>query len=441
MSRVTTLQERNEIMTLSQAGMTDKEIAQQLNWSQSTIRKWRRRGHTRGREGLASQMGRPAKGALSTYPDKVRSQIRRWREAYPGWGAKTIEAQFHADSSWQHEAIPSVASIARYLEQAGLTRSYERHSELPQSPVQADIQAHQLWEMDAKGYQKVDSVGYVSLINLNDRASHVRLISYPCWVGKARWQRHPDTEDYQCALRLGFTRWGLPQAMQVDHGSVFIDNKSKSPFPTRLHLWLLALGVSLQFGRVGQPRDQAMTERSHQLWDAQCLQGQSYQDWHHLYHNLQTRRDFLNQQLGCRSLANQAPLQAHPEAQHSGRSYRPEWEQDLLDLTPVWQYLEQGCWYRKVAQSGTITLAQQVYYIGHTYAKQQVEIHFDAISQCLFIQDMKGQPIRRCPIQGITVPLLMGHFYQHFNLPAFQFALPFDGKPQSVVRLFDTIGV
>jgi len=50
--------------------------------------------------------------------------------------------------------------------------------------------------MDAKGYQKVDQIGYVSLSNLNDRLSYVRLISDPCWVVKAHWQRHPYMEDY-----------------------------------------------------------------------------------------------------------------------------------------------------------------------------------------------------------------------------------------------------
>lgn len=40
MSQVTTLQERSEILVLSQAGLSDKEIAQSLNWSITTIRKW-----------------------------------------------------------------------------------------------------------------------------------------------------------------------------------------------------------------------------------------------------------------------------------------------------------------------------------------------------------------------------------------------------------------
>lgn len=439
MSKVTTLQERIEIMELAQAGMSDKSIAKQIAWSESTVRKWRRRVQQEGRSGLGTKMGRPVQGALSTYPSQLREQLRQWRIKHPGWGAKTLAAELRAHAAWQGEKIPSQASIARFLKQEGLSRAYERHSDLPQKAVSKLAEAHERWEMDAKGYQKVDELGYISLINLNDRYSHARLISYPCLVGEQRWQRHPNSEDYQCVLRLSFSKWGLPKAIQVDHGSVFIDNKSKSPFPTRLHLWLLALGVDLQFGRVAQPRDQGITERSHQLWDAQCLQGQSYQDWQHLYQALQKRRDFLNYQLPCSSLDDLAPLQAHPEALHSGRAYRPEWERDLLDLQSVWNYLQEACWYRRVAQGGTITLSQQVYYIGHAWARQDVEIHFDAQTQKLIIYDAKGQFIRACPIQGLSKTSLMGQLAQRFNLPIFQLALPFKEQGTDVIRLFETI--
>jgi hypothetical protein len=127
-------------------------------------------------------------------------------------------------------------------------------------------------------------------------------LSYPVQVGEKRWQRHPNTEDYQLALRLAFLDWGLPQQVQVDHESVFFDNHIQSPFPTRLHLWLLALGIYLRFGRTHQPTDQAMTERSHQLWAAQVLRGQRFASWQALYQALRERRDFLNTRLPCAAL-------------------------------------------------------------------------------------------------------------------------------------------
>ena len=377
---------------------------------------------------------------MSSFSSRLRQVICEMRQAHPGWGAKTLRAELCQDGRWREEALPSVASIARLLKAKGLTRRYERHSPLPSPPMLESEAIHEVWEMDAKGYQQLETVGYISLINLNDRASHVRLLSYPCQVGRQRWQRHPNTEDYQCALRLAFTQWGLPKRLQVDHGSVFIDNRSPSPFPTRLHLWLLALDVQLQFGRVGQPRDQAITERSHQLWEAQCLQGQVYQDWSHLYQSLQQRRQFLNEHLPCRTLHEQPPLTAFPQAVHSSRSYRPEWESQTLDLQRVWDYLAHSRWYRLVASGGTVTLGQQVYHVGQSWARQDVEITFEAEQQHFLFHDDTGQLIVSRPILGISIDQVMGQLADHFNLPHFQLALPFDGHAHTVTRLFDTLG-
>lgn len=436
MSRVTTLEERIQIMEWGQAGLTDKQIAQRLARPLSTVRKWRRRAQRGGRGALAAAVGRPKQGALASFSPILRDTLRQWRQQHPGWGPQTLRAELACAGMGR---LPSVASIARFLKAQGLSRAYERHQVLPQPNPQPAVAAHQTWELDARGYEPVAGVGIITLLNLNDRFSHVRLLSYPCQVGQHRWQRHPTTHDYQTALRLAFTEWGLPQRLQTDHGSVFVDNHSTSPFPTHLHLWLQALGVDLILGRPAQPRDQAMTERSHPLWERQCLQGQHYQDWLHLYHTLRQRRTFLNNHLPCRSLQGHAPLQAFPQARHSQRPYRPEWEAQLLDIQRVWRYLAQGRWFRKASKDGTFSLGGQVYYLGLPWAHQALEITFSAHDQHLNCLDNAGQLITRKPLQGITVKTLMGALYDHFHLPAFQLVLPFSGEPQSVIRLFATL--
>ena len=57
----------------------------------------------------------------------------------------------------------------------------------------------------------------------------------------------PSTIHYKWTLRLAFIESGLPQSIQVDKDSVFIENSSKSPFPSRMHLWLLGLGHRVMF--------------------------------------------------------------------------------------------------------------------------------------------------------------------------------------------------
>ena len=103
---------------------------------------------------------------------------------------------------------------------------------------------------------EVVDVGIISLVNLNDRFTNLPLLSYPLQVDTHWAVRFGDTADPQTVLRLALTDWGLPQQIQVDRDSVLFDNKSKPAYPTLIHLWLIALGVSMTFGRPSRFTDQ-----------------------------------------------------------------------------------------------------------------------------------------------------------------------------------------
>ena len=60
-----------------------------------------------------------------------------------------------------------------------------------------------------------------------------------------------------------------------------------------------------------------------------------------------------------RVLGGQAPLVAYPEAHHSGREYRAEWEAQLLEVKRVDEYLAQGEWFRQTNCHGEFWLGQQ----------------------------------------------------------------------------------
>lgn len=435
----TTLQDRVLITNLAEVGCTDRAIAQQVGWSRATVRKWRRRGQQRGAKGLIAIQGRPPTGALGTYPSAIAETLRAWRLAHPGWGPKTLRAELAAACSGQ--PLPNQSTIGRWLRTAGLSRHYERHADLPQ-PAERPVQApHEEWEMDALGYQRVPDAGVVSLINLNDVYSKVKLLSYPCYLGEQRAERHPTTEDYQLVLRRAFSEWGLPDRLAVDRDSVFYDNGSKSPFPTRLHLWLLALGVTLTFGRPGQPTDQAITERSHQTWQQQVLAGQRFATWQALGEALEQRRDFLNRSLPCATLGNLPPLVAYPHAQHPRRTYRPEWEPELLDLTRVSTYLSQGRWFRLVSGAGTVALGRQVYYLGHAWGRAEVVITFDPTDQQLVFHAPHSDRTKRLPLQGVTPMALIGELGPLVRLDRFQLALPLSWSEWRVLQFCETLSV
>ncbi len=118
---------------------------------------------------------------------------------------------------------------------------------------------------------RVEGVGKVSLISIVDVTSRLKAESYPSLE-----TTNPGLPDYQLTLRRAFLTYGLPETLTLDHGTVFYDNTTPSPFPTRLHLWLLALGVQVRFIRKRCPTDHAVIERTHQTMTAQALLGQTY---------------------------------------------------------------------------------------------------------------------------------------------------------------------
>lgn len=423
----TSYPDRLKIEKLSKKGLTDRQISAQLGLSIPTIRKWRRKLKRSGKETVISRMGRPKRGPLSTYPQEMGEQLRRWCEQHPGWGAKTLRTELSLSEAFREQPLPSRATLARWLKQQGEVRLYEKHSQLCQTPTPSAQASHEEWEMDARGYSRIPNLGLVSLIDINDVFSRVKVVSFPCWLGEKRIERFPSTQDYQLALRLAFTQWGLPDRLATDHDRVFYDETSKSPFPTRFHLWLLALGVELQFGRMSRPTDQAITERSHQTWDSQVLEGAVFERYCALWQSLEKRKVFLNEHLPCASLGDTPPLQANPQAYLPRRAYRPEWEADLLDLNRVYTYLAKGQWFRKVSATGAISIGRQIYHLGFDWRPAgYAELSFEP-DACEFVCQIPSGKQKRLPVTWLTKQELMGELYQFQQIP-FQFALPFSSS-------------
>ena len=378
----TTFEERILIKELASTGMSDATIGACLGCSVWTVRKWRRIAGQQGRAGLSRHMGRPATGDLSTVAVELQTRLLSLRLAHPGWGPNTLLAVLGREPAWQGGPLPSRSRVAAFLAQAGLTRRYQRHVELPRESTSPPLEAHEEWQLDAQGVQRVEGIGQLSVINLLDRVSRLKVESY-----LRAHSSQPVTADYFLSLRRAFLNYGLPQRLSLDHGSAFFDNTCPSPFPTRLHLWLLALGVEVVFIRVGRPTDHGAVERMHQTMSNQALVGQHWESAEQLWSGLDTCRARLNEVMPMRALQQQAPLQAFPQAASSGRLYRPEWEEQLLDLERVYAYLAQGRWFRPTHQ-GVFQLGAYPYRLGVTYEKQTMEIPFDP-QQVAFVCHLK----------------------------------------------------
>jgi hypothetical protein len=416
--RSTTLQQRREIDDRAHRGETDRQIGAALQLSRETVRKWRRRAHQHGRTALAPRLGRPATGVLGHFPPEIGQVIRELRQAHPGWGSVTLRLEAAKDVRWLGQALPSRARVAAFLKAEKLVRPYARHRPLLQPAPSPLTAPHMEWEMDAQGVRQVTGVGQVSVINIGDPYSHVRVGSQ-AYVGKTK----NDTADYQLALRRAFLRYGLPAGLSLDHDTAFFDNTSAAPYPSRLHLWALALNIAVRFIDVARPTQHGFIERTHQVVERQGAGPLSGTTPAALQLTLDQRLEFLNDTYPCRTLGGQAPLHAFPTATHSGRPYRLELESDLLDLPRVYVYLAQHRWLRQVSDKGQFFLGAYRYGLGQAWALQTVDIQFEPEEVTWHCQSADGQWTACLPAKGLTKAALMGEL-QMDRFAGYQYGFP-----------------
>lgn len=433
MKKITDLSTREMIHTLRKQGVSCSLIAEQLGLGLSLVKKW----SSKTQQGdFGGSMGRPVVGALGSFSPDLVKRVKSLRRTHSGWGPYFLRREL-LEEGYPSSELPSCVSIARYLREQGLARSYQRRGgvllpNLP--PVEAP---HDCWQMDAKGTHKIDSIGHIGLINLKDWHSQIHLISYPALVSGAKG--HCTTEDYQTALRACFVQYGLPKAIQVDHESVFINNTQASPFPTRLHLWLTALGIHLCFSRLHQPTDQAMVERSHQTIFQQALANQSFENWDQCINELERRRKILNEEAPCASLGGVAPLVRYPQAAVPRRPFDISREEAYLDLERVYELLASGSWRRKVSKDKTVSIADEVFYLKEATPLTRVEITFDPNRKQLCFTHDKEREVAAKSFQRLAKEQLMGKPIQ--QPPKLQLSIPFTYTFQVKnyqLRLFET---
>lgn len=426
----TSFEQRVAIGELAQAGQTDAQTAQVLGLSVSVVRKWRRRGRA-GRAGLVSHLGRPARGPLSQAAPGLADEIWKLRTAHPGWGPLTLQTELARPSLGPRRALPGRTQIAAFLKAKDLTRPYTPRSPLLQPPQPPAAEPHAEWEMDAQGLQQVTAVGRVVVINIGDPYSRLLTDSLGC-LGL----RKASTPDYQLALRRAFLRFGLPGGLSLDHDSVFHDPTSASPYPTRLHLWLLAMGVTVRFIEVGRPTQHGFIEHEHQVMTHQVLDDLTFAGPAALQPALDERSHFLNTAYPNRALGGQPPLRAYPAASHSGRVYSPEREAALLDGQRVYAYLAQHHGYRRVTARGQFELGTYRYGLGAAWGQQIVHLTLDPQTLELICRSADEQHTRRLPAQGLTPADWMGDL-QWVQLPSYQIAFPWSAPACRMIQLFE----
>jgi hypothetical protein len=113
-----------------------------------------------------------------------------------------------------------------------------------------------------------------------------------------------------------------------------------------------------------------------------------------------------------------------PQAKHSSRPYRLEWERECLDLQRVYDYLAKGRWLRLTSSVGMFSLGSQRYNAGTKFARQTLDITFDPQTHEFVCLPENGTQPFRLLAKGLSMEALMGELDPLMTIPNYQLALP-----------------
>ena len=431
-TRATTVQQRQEMARLADQGESYQSVADQTSVSFWTVRKWIRQARRGGLAALVTTFGRPATGPMSGFDPLVRYVALRLKRQHKTWGAAYVVKKMGERLSLKGKKLPSPTTVWRYWRSFGDRLFPKRHPAQPKRPP-AGV-AHGVWQMDTKESVLVTGVGVVTFNQARDEFGRATVMHriHPAERLEQRIVKLT-TDQVQQDCRIAFTEWGLPDAIQTDQASIFVD-AVPTPFPTQLTLWWVGLGIEPRL--ISSPQQNGCIERGHRTLNERTLIDQHFDDTGELQKQVDVDWHELNAECPSRAKGcnDQPPLVAHPELLVPRRPYRPEWELDLFDLKRVDKYLADRTWIRSVSEVGQVSLGSRRYGMGTAWAGQTVSISFDPEQrQFVFTQvkpkTKRGQrlpdlsPVRR-DVKGLSVEEITGLPTALENLPVRQLVLP-----------------
>ena len=433
-TQATTIAQRREMMRLVEEGNTYAEAAQQTGVSFWTARKWIRIGKKYGTQNLASSYGRPRTGPLARFDPMIRYIVLRLKRQHPKWGAEYVLKKLREKHLLKRKELPGTTTVWRYWRSFG-DRLFPKRDP-SRSKVSPSNTPHGVWQMDAKESVQIPGVGLVSFNQARDEFGRITVMHrVHAEPERARQMARLTSESAFQDCRIAFTQWGMPEAIQTDRDTIYVDS-GKSPFPNRIVLWWAGLGIEHRLIPRRTPKRNGTVERSHrtlmertlenqEFENAEALQKQVDADWHELNHECPSR---------ARGCNGKPPLVAHPELLSTARPYRPEWELEIFDLKRVDDYLAGFTWTRTCTSVGQLRMRKIRYSLGYAWAHQDVSATFDPEQrQFVFTQirskTQKGKeqpklaPLRQ-DVKNLSIEDITGLSSAIKKLPSRQLMLP-----------------
>jgi len=206
-----------------------------------------------GLEGLTDRARRPHRYA-NQLPEQIEAAIVAAKREKPNWGARKIRERLLRRLPSEVK-VPARSTIHAILDRHGLvTRARRSRTHTAGTPLSEGASPNALWCADYKGEFLLDDRRYCYPLTVTDHASRYLLL---CEAMESNAERTAFT-----AFERLFKERGLPQAIRSDNGVPFASPNGLFNL-SRLSVWWLRLGISIERIRPGHPQQNGRHERMH----------------------------------------------------------------------------------------------------------------------------------------------------------------------------------
>jgi transposase InsO family protein len=343
--RVDVAEERLQFVIRAASGKEEMAaLCREFGIARSTGYCWRGRYEKAGTFSAVQERSRRPQRSPRRTEQAKQERVLHWRRQ-TNWGARKLQVVLRDQEQIQ---LP-VRTIHRILERNRLI-SAEAHAPALQRFERAA--PNELWQMDSKGKYPVPGALCHPLSILDDHSRYaVGLHALPELRIEKAWP---------CLVQT-FRRYGVPQAMLMDRGSLWWSETNGWGL-TWLSVRLIEQGIELHYGRVRHPQTQGKVERFHRtLGEELHRRGlpRSWEEWPPLLAEVQ--RDY-NQWRPHEALGMRRPAEVY---EPSPKAYQ--------ESPAAWEY-PPGSEVKALNPQGMLEDGGQRWFVCHALAGQRVRI-------------------------------------------------------------------
>jgi transposase InsO family protein len=248
------MEERMRFVIRLKDGESMASLCREFDISRKTGYKILQRYEQCGVEGLSDRTRRPFRYA-NQLSEQIEAAIVAARREKPSWGARKIRERLlrrlpHAVK------VPACSTIHAVLDRHGLVSRprLRRGTRAQGTALSQGLNPNDLWCADYKGEFLLGNKRYCYPLTVTDHASRFLLLCEALESNKA-------DSAFRAFERL-FQERGLPQAIRSDNGVPFASPNGLFNL-SKLSVWWLRLGISIERIRPGHPQQNGRHERMH----------------------------------------------------------------------------------------------------------------------------------------------------------------------------------